>query len=732
MRGTLSLTSVRLASVLGLSASVLALACSGGAAEAQTAQSQSTSGSNTIETVVVTAERRVTNIQRTNVAATVISGDDLTQKGVITVDQLQFIAPSVTVDNFGQGIDFDIRGIGKGEHNTQTTTGVITYRDGVQTFPGYFQEEPYFDISSVEILRGPQGTFAGQNSTGGAVFVNTNNPVIGGTYGGYVQANLGNYAEAGLQGAVNIPISDDQAGRIAFYSDERNSFWSITGPGGSKYNGNPGNVREGAVRFSYLWKPTESLSILFKTDADYLDFGAYPADPYYATNDIYHITANSPQLGIDQFVRSSLKVDYSFGGGYTLQSVSSYQYGNSSYKADLDGTALLNDTFIDSVDGSMWTQEFNVISPDKGPVTWIAGLYAQTIDYDFPPPYKFLIGTPPTSAAGLYLLQGTNVQANLAAFGQVSVDLGSGFQLQLGGRYTANSTKNDVNVIQYGLPIIDSQKGDFDGLTYKAALNWTVNDDNYVYGFVSKGFKPGGLNVPVGLGQPAPFTSEKVMDYEAGWKNTAFDGHLRTQLDGYYMDYDNFQVTVGYPTFPTFGFELNDPSTTKIYGVEGSSEASFGALAFTVGVGLMNSQLGTFYATDPRIAAFAPCNPDTGPASASCFNLEGHHQTYAPNFTFNLGAQYAFDLDGGDKLTPGVTFGHESQQWATLFDNPALGDRLGSRDILGASLAWTHGTWVTTLYGTNLTNEHYVEALNSNLRFAGAPLQFGVRLMKLF
>ena len=75
--------------------------------------------------------------------------------------------PSVVVDNFGQGLEFNIRGIGKAEHNTQTSTGVITYRDGVATFPGYLQEEPYYDLASVEVLRGPQGTIAGENSTGG-------------------------------------------------------------------------------------------------------------------------------------------------------------------------------------------------------------------------------------------------------------------------------------------------------------------------------------------------------------------------------------------------------------------------------------------------------------------------------------------------------------------------------------------------------------------------------------
>ena len=84
--------------------------------------------------------------------------------------------PLIVVNNFGQGNDFNVRGIGKAEHNTQTTTGVITYRDGVPSFPGYFQGEPYYDVANIQVLRGPQGTIVGQNATGGAVFVNTNDP----------------------------------------------------------------------------------------------------------------------------------------------------------------------------------------------------------------------------------------------------------------------------------------------------------------------------------------------------------------------------------------------------------------------------------------------------------------------------------------------------------------------------------------------------------------------------
>src|SRR6185437_13404305 len=141
----------------------------------------------------------------------------LANKGVNTVDALQFATPSVVVNNFGQGNDFNVRGIGKAEHNTQTTTGVITYRDGVPTFPGYMQEEPYYDVANVQVLRGPQGTIVGQNATGGAVFVNTNDPSINGGAHGYIAANYGNYNDLGAQGALNIPVDDTFAARVAFY-----------------------------------------------------------------------------------------------------------------------------------------------------------------------------------------------------------------------------------------------------------------------------------------------------------------------------------------------------------------------------------------------------------------------------------------------------------------------------------------------------------------------------------
>jgi iron complex outermembrane receptor protein len=146
----------------------------------------------------------------------------------------------------------------------------------------------------------------------------------------------------------------------------------------------------------------------------------------------------------------------------------------------------------------------------------------------------------------------------------------------------------------------------------------------------------------------------------------------------------------------------------------------------------MHSTLGRFFATDSRIVSLQPCDPQDGPSGGSCVDLTGHSQTYAPNFTFNIGAQYKFVLSGDDTLTPRANFGYVGPQWATLFENPSLGDHLAGRDISGAQIAWTHTRYVTTLYGTNLSDQHYVGALNSGLRFAGEPRQFGIRFLMAF
>lgn len=720
---------------LSVSASLLAISWAG-LAHAQAAPAPRTAASadaNTVQELIVTAERRSENLQQIAIAATVMTGADLAKQGIVTVDQLQFVSPSLTVNNFGQGNDFDIRGIGKGEHNSQTGTGVVTYRDGVATFPGYIQEEPYYDIGSIEILRGPQGTFSGQNATGGSVIVNTADPKINGGYTGYIQGQAGNYSDWGLQGAVNLPISDTLAARVAFYTEERNSFYHITGP----WTGDPG-VKWGALRLGVLWQPNDKLKVLWKTDLDALQNGGYFGDALTnkGTSTLFNFANNYKTYAQDNFVRSVVKVDYTLDNGIDLRSVSGYQQGRTAWTGDIDGTASTtnNVTIAEAVDERIWSQEFNLISPDKGPFTWVLGAYYQNNRYDFPFG-QFNIGFPPGVIDDN--LNGVNATYNDAAFAQGSYNWDNGLQLQVGLRYTHWSTTNRAffDVPEFGLHFPQNQTETGNNVTGKVALNWKVDADNFAYAFVASGAKPGGLNTALVFGGgavPAPFGQEYVTDYEIGWKSSLLDNHLRTQIGAYYNSFEHFQVTLPIPNVPTQSTEQNVPNPTKLYGVEASAQGVFGDWSFNVGLGLEHSELGTFFTEDPRLATGGTCNPLTGPATGPCINLNGKPQTYAPDFTFNVYTQYVFHVGDKDTLTPAVSYSHISDQWATLFDNRAAGDFLAARNIWGATLAWQHGDIVTTLYGSNLSNDKYVAAAVSPIRIAGPPRQFGLRVVKSF
>ena len=223
-----------------------------------------------------------------------------------------------------------------------------------------------------------------------------------------------------------------------------------------------------------------------------------------------------------------------------------------------------------------------------------------------------------------------------------------------------------------------------------------------------------------------------MQSFEAGGKGSLLDGRLHATVDGFYNRYKDFQVIIGYPLLPVFGIEVNVPDTTKMYGAEAQVDLQLGGFKLDAGISFLHSSLGQFYATDPRGASLAPCDPETGPESVTCLDLKGQDQTYAPEFTFNIGAEYRFGFANGDSLTPRVNFGHVAEQWATLFENKARGDLLEARNILNAQLEYKHGDWTVTAYGTNLTDQHYPGALNSNLYFAGPPRQYGLKVLRNF
>src|SRR5215217_4002284 len=585
-----------------ISTSVVALLWCGAAQAQQAEPTPQDDQATSLGDVVVTAERRDRSLQTTPIAASVLTGEQLESKGVSTVEQLQFSMPSVTVQNSGQGNSFNVRGIGKTENSSSIGVGVITYRDGVAVFPAYFQNEPFYDIASLELLRGPQGTFAGQNATGGAVFVTERNPDFSGV-NGYVTGQYGNYDHVRLQGAVNVPLSDTLAMRLAFNTDNRDSFYNVIE--GAPTEGDPGAVDNESYRASLLWQPTDALRVLFRTDYSHIDLGGYPTTPVGSSDSLFDIRTNGPFRAQDEMLRSVLNISYEFDNGLTLRSITGYQDGTTSVRADTDGTATLPFTSNIKVDQRLWSQEFNLISPDTGRLNWILGAYYQDDLITFPAGQftttQYLSPAIPVLVA--LTLEGRNPKSTAAAFGQISYDLTDSLELQVGARFSRMTVENDaISAIPLlGLQITQNDKVEEDKVTGKVALNWTLDPNNFLYGFVATGYKAGGLNGPNSLGvPPGPFDGEEVIDFEAGWKATAFNGRLRTQIGGYYNIYENFQVIIGDPTTPTITSISNVLGETKIYGLEASAQGRFGALGFDAGISLSHSELGDFFAIDPR------------------------------------------------------------------------------------------------------------------------------------
>ncbi|MEG3124117.1 TonB-dependent receptor [Sphingomonas sp. GB1N7] len=738
-----------------LSVSAAALISAGmtsGAAHAQNAPTTdptaaATGSDDRSQEIVVTAERRSTSLQRSGVAASVLTGEDLVRKSINTVEQLQFATPSLTVNTSGQANSFNIRGIGKTEITSSVGVGVVTYRDGVATFPGYFQTEPYYDLASVEVLRGPQGTFAGGNATGGAVFITETNPTTD-RVKGYALAQYGNYNDAKVQGAINLPISDTLALRFAGNYERRDTFFKVTGP----WTGNPGDLDSISGRASLLWQPDTHVRLLIKGDYNKVNYGGFPNTPAYFgtaaaptlnTSDPFIVTSNAPLSGQDEFGRISANLSYTFDSGLTLRSISGYQKGTTQEELDADGTSTASNTFQDFANEKIFSQELNIVSPDSGRFTWLVGGYYQHDKYDFPVGNGY-VAINATGVLRSLRIEGTNPHTALAAFGQVGYKLTDALQLTVGGRWSRTTSRNDVTYpiqLNFGgatnVPVTLTQH-DFNAnknVDGKVALNWTVDANNFLYAFVATGTKAGGLNGANLFGAtPRGFVPEKVTDYELGYKGTLFDGHLRTQIGGYYNHYKNFQVTIVDPMTPNYTSIFNVPNATKLYGFEASAQGSFDRFQFDFSTSISHSEVGQFFARDPRLATTGVCDAASGPATAAgCINLGGRRQSYSPQFTVSAGAQYAIPVRDGITLTPRVDFAHISGVWGTLFQQRQLGDYLGERNILNAQLTLAmRGDWSIAGYGTNLTDQHYIGSLNGIRRLAAAPRQYGIRVTKTF
>ena len=688
--------------------------------------------------IVITAERRAQRLQDVPIAATVLSANDLVAKGVSNVADLQNVAPSLAINTYNRSTFINIRGVGTAQSISTGTSGVAFYLDG-EFFPhDQFIGQSFYDIGTVEVLRGPQGTLTGQNSTGGAIYVRTPDPKFG-AVSGYVDQTVGNYDWYRTVAAVNVPVGDNVAVRASGVYEDRDSFTKNIGSSPS----HPGDANLLAGRINVgLKSPNGDIRLNLR------------ASTFHSNTDFIAVKRRGDTISIDPFVIEEDAISYQRQDGYRvagelraplLTGVDLRVFGDwqdlktvDQSDGDRSNTALPQPPTpnIGRVAGGISryhiaNAEVNLISSGDGAIDWVLGAYYLN-DYanilsrrDNRNTVNFV------SATAGFTLHARAISTS--GFGQFTWRFADHLELLAGGRYSWDKQLFDRisinNVVTPAAQVRSVPKSE--KLTGKVALNYKPDRDTLIYASASRGYKAGGGNVTIGVPDYRPETNTV---YELGLKASLLNRHLRFSTDIFHSNYKGIQLT---------GVGLNGLSLTqnaasaRSWGAEFEGSASFGGLGIDGGISYLRGEFhgdGICIANTNRNTPTVPTPPV--PAVACPTGTEtvpdGRRLPFSPKWTINAGIQYAVPLADRLTLTPRLQWAHLASQVATPF--PSTQTIVPGRNVFDARLTLDIGDrFQVQGFVTNFTNKVYIasqlqDSSTSNGGYIyGAPRQFGVR-----
>ncbi|WP_317928626.1 TonB-dependent receptor [Halioxenophilus sp. WMMB6] len=688
-----------------------------------------------LEEIVVTAERRSANVQDIPIAMTAMTSDQLEKKAVTRLDDLQYAAPSLSVTDAAITQSVNIRGIGLASGDPNASNGVGTYIDGLFQ-PPIVGTMSFYDLNDVQVLRGPQGTFSGANSTGGAIMINSKLPEVGGEFNGYLRVGAGSYSAINTEGAIGIPVTETVAVRAAFKTSERDSYYDDIGPA----NTDAGSLDETRFRLGVAWQPTDNIDLYVKYETSDKDTGGYPNRPiegsdfaFGRTDDIWDISYNTDTKHKESDDTYLIDTQYTFDNGVGIKLLAGHQEKEIDVVWDYDATSILSLEETQFIEEDQDSYELNIISPDDARLQWVLGYYFQKNDVSVD------IQTP-----GPRILLGIEKETK-GLFGQVGYDLTKDLQVEFGVRqawYDAAGLEGSggyFGPVSAGPAFPISGDYDDDDLLGKLSVNWAYDNDNLIYASLAKGYKPGGYN---NTHAEDNFNKESVWAYELGWKSTMLDGAVRTAVALFYNDYEDFQFDSIDITSGSSGV-LNVGKAT-IQGVEFSIDGQFGGLRMDAGFSYIDSELNPVSSiVDERSLPGGASNlPQCvgGATPPACFDYtpylvstSGGDNLYSPGLSYTLGVEYEFTLFNGATLIPRLNYGWVDEQWVNLLYDKET-DLLESRGLLSALVTFETNNWIIQAYGRNLTNKEYVSGqYNSlNAEYFGAPRVVGMNVSYSF
>ncbi len=728
--------------ILMSTAALLLLAGQGTAARAQEtgsdspADNASDSGDGDI---VVTAQKRSERLQDIPIAITAIGGDNLEKQRITGAEDL--VTKVANLQNHstnGDGMPiFAIRGVKMADYSFNQSSPVATYYDEVYKGNFAFLGVGMFDLDRVEVLRGPQGTLYGKNTTGGAINLISRAPELGETEG-YLKLGYGNYNRIEANGAVNVPLGDTLAIRVAGTFARADGWFKNQLPGEPDLN----SVREYGIRASLLFEPSDSARFILRAATSYQNprvFGVY-AQPE---------TINRPGLKSREIEATvtdrrrartwsvSLTGTIDVSDNLTLTSVTAWDKGRYRYREDADGQAvqLLELSAVDRAE--QFSQDLRLTSDFGGPFNFILGAYynredvynantleiGKDIDSDGVPGITFMdcaVGLPLACIFGNSFDQ---LKKSYALYSDASFELSDRVVLRGGLRYTHDTGSQtnfvaDVSGVD-GIPIANlipssALRFDTDNLSGKIGIDFKPSDDHLFYASYSRGYRAPSFNAQAFF-DPAELSTakaEKIDAFEVGAKMQFADRRITLNTSLFHYNYRNQQYIDVNPA--TAAQQLRNIPKSRIMGGEAELSARvIDDVTLRASVGLLNAKIRR--------------------GTLDGVSIRGNRLANSPELSLTGGFDATVLKGEFGRLGLHGDLSYISSAHFNVANVPRL--KQGGYALLSGGIRWESddGRWNASIWGKNLTNKLYFTARGDLLagfgfdyNHIGPPRTFGI------
>ena len=648
---------------------------------------QSTAGAQLAE-ITVTAQKRVERAQDVPISDSTVSATEALSRGITDTTSLQMAVPGLVIDHTANEGNIFIRGVGTNLFGPSSEQTVAVYVDNVYMPSPEANLFSFNNIDRVEVLKGPQGTLFGRNTTGGVVQIITKDPST--TFGGDLSVGYANYDTVTSQGYVTGGVLPDLAADLAVMYENQGIGW------GHNFTTDRENGFEAkdnyALRSKWKFTPSDATTIRLILDysREYSNYayqivpGVHSAvDPTITYPGRYNALGDLNDFELEREKGASLQLEQE-AQFFRIVNILSYRHTEVGYFLDQDDTPVVAaDLNLPSV-AHDWTEELQIHSLDSSRIKWLLGGFF----YD-----AYAAYTPVNIDDGAVVISDYQKTRSPAGFGQATIPLIADTNVTAGVRYT--SEHQSFSGTTY---LGDTDAGTFPSsqtfskTTWRFALDHHFSTDVMAYLSADRGFKSGGYNMITVAGTDS-FLPETLDAYELGLKSEMLDHRVRANAAAFWYNYTNIQIEVPITGGTT---TVNGPKA-RIKGLEGEVDAKpIEPLTLSAGVTLLDAK----YTEYPNALAIG------SEGQSSVVDATGHYIVGAPKVTGNLSAAYLIRLPTG-KLEPNLSVRYDDGYFFYA-DNRLTQP---SYTVLNATLTWysLDDHWNVQAWGKNLNNALYYE-----------------------